>query len=109
MQNRENSDQYKNARHAFDDLAWDQKALFIIEATFTTLARGLEEAGRSLGRMIDDTFTPPTEEKASSSEKKPPAKKPAAKKAAPRKTATARTRTPKTTSSKTPPESEGDS
>lgn len=43
-------------RHAFDALGLHQKAEFVLEAAFSTFASGVEAAGRTLSRELDDLF-----------------------------------------------------
>ena len=47
---------YKEARDAFDDLSVEDRATFLIEATFSTLVRGLEKAGDALARTVEQAF-----------------------------------------------------
>lgn len=79
-------EQYARARTEFDHLSVEDKALFLIEATAATLARGVEEAGRALADEIDRWFhraedpDEATEEEAASDEESPKKTKASAKK-----------------------------
>lgn len=48
--------QYRQAREAFDGLKMEDRAVFLLEATFSTVARGVEEAGRALADELDQVF-----------------------------------------------------
>lgn len=56
------SQQYERIRDDFEHLDAADKARFLIEATVTTMARGLEQAGRSLADELDEIFQRCTEE-----------------------------------------------
>ncbi len=43
-------------RKAFSDLGLQQKAEFVVEATFKTFADGVDAAGRTLARELDALF-----------------------------------------------------
>ena len=51
------SKQYHQAREAFDDLKIEDRAVFLLEATVSTVARGVEEAGRILADELDRLFS----------------------------------------------------
>lgn len=53
---KENSEQYQEARKHFDELHIEDKAVFLLESTVTTLARGIETLGRSIGETLERTF-----------------------------------------------------
>ena len=55
--NQERKEQYKRVRTDFEDLAIEDKALFILEATVSTLARGIEQFGRVVSDQINDVFS----------------------------------------------------
>jgi hypothetical protein len=60
------STEYERVRQAFEDLGVEDKAVFLLEATVTTIARTVETAGRLLADEIDrlfrsDPFAPPAE------------------------------------------------
>lgn len=55
--NQERKEQYKRVRTDFEDLTIEDKALFILEATITTLARGVEQIGRVVSDQINDIFS----------------------------------------------------
>ena len=48
--------QYYRAREAFDDLKIEDRAVFLLEATVATVARGVEEVGRALADELDRFF-----------------------------------------------------
>lgn len=43
-------------RRSFEDLGLQQKAEFLVEATFKTFAAGVEKAGTALSRELDGLF-----------------------------------------------------
>lgn len=47
---------FREARHAFDQLDVEDKAVFLVEATLSTVARGIEEVGRVLADELDTLF-----------------------------------------------------
>ena len=51
------SKQYRQAREAFDGLKIEDRAVFLLEATVSTVARGVEEAGRVLANELDRMFS----------------------------------------------------
>ena len=55
---RTHSDQYQRARREFEDMRIEDKAVFLVEATVTTMARALEAAGEALARELDRIFQP---------------------------------------------------
>lgn len=98
-QDTDRKQQYSQARDAFDDLRVEDKALFLVEAAVSTIARGLEEAGRIIGKSLDDVFggdgaagEPP---EAAPAEPEAPAEAPKAKKTTARKKSTTRKATRK--------------
>jgi hypothetical protein len=44
---------YEQARHGFDALRLEERAAFLVEATVSTLAEGLDAAGRALARELN--------------------------------------------------------
>lgn len=46
---------YDQTRRQFDDLTPDEQAQFLIEATASTLAHGIERVGKVLARGLQDT------------------------------------------------------
>ena len=50
------SKQYRQAREAFDHLKIEDRAVFLLEATVSTVARGVEDAGRVLANELDRMF-----------------------------------------------------
>lgn len=55
-QGKEQSEQYREARRQFDDLRIEDKAVFLLESTVSTLARGLEEFGRVVSENLERSF-----------------------------------------------------
>lgn len=47
-------DRYREARSRFDELDVEEQASFLVEATASTLAHGLEEAGRALAGSLQE-------------------------------------------------------
>jgi hypothetical protein len=45
---------YHEARSAFEKLETQDKVAFVVEATFTTLGRAIEHAGRTFSVVLDD-------------------------------------------------------
>lgn len=55
-QPRSRSAAYEAARAEFDRLRVEEKALFLVEAAFVTVGRGLEAAGETLAKEMDGLF-----------------------------------------------------
>lgn len=51
-----NDPRYDQARRRFDELDVEEQACFLVEATATTLARGLQLAGESLATGLEDVL-----------------------------------------------------
>lgn len=47
---------YDETRRQFDDLAPEEQARFLLEATAATLADGIEHVGRTLAEGLQDTL-----------------------------------------------------
>lgn len=58
---------YQRTRDTFNDMKLEDQATFLVEATATLLARGIEEAGRVMADGIDEIFRPRTARKQRSS------------------------------------------
>jgi hypothetical protein len=57
MADEDNShDHYNEARRNFDDLEVEERARFLVEATASTLAHGLLQAGKALADGLDDAI-----------------------------------------------------
>lgn len=56
MTKQPHSEQYERARGAFDELGIEDRAVFLIEAVVTTMAEGVEKAGRVLADELDGLF-----------------------------------------------------
>ena len=94
-------EQYEHARRAFEELAIEDRALFIVQETIGTVVRGIEEAGRALSRELDDLFREVEHEAEAAAEEAEAAAAPPPKTTA-RKTSTRKTAAKKTTTTKTP-------
>ncbi len=88
-------DSYSSARDAFDELKIEDKALFLIEATVSTIGRGLEDAGRALTHLFEDLVRGGHGEDTAPSEAAPSEAAPTTPKKAPKKTPRQTTRTRK--------------
>jgi hypothetical protein len=69
----EKNESYERARSDFDRLRIEDKAVFLVEATVSTVARGIEELGRTLAREIDHLFQQLEEEEEEEVEEPAPA------------------------------------
>ncbi len=63
-QNRD-KEQYERARSEFDRLRGEDKAVFLLEATVASVARGVETLGRQVAEALENAFRPPQSEPAS--------------------------------------------
>lgn len=65
MTKRQQSDReaYERTRRDFDEMRLEDKAIFLVEATASTLARGIEEASRAVADELDDLFRRGTRKK----------------------------------------------
>lgn len=52
----ERKEQYKRVRNEFEDLLIEDKALFLLEAMVSTVARGVEQAGKGFAEEVDKAF-----------------------------------------------------
>lgn len=50
----QHQDRYHQARRRFEELDVEEQASFLVEATASTLAQGLEQAGRALAGSLQD-------------------------------------------------------
>ena len=48
--------EYREARSAFDRLHVEDRAVFLVEATLSTVARGIEQVGQVLADELDTLF-----------------------------------------------------
>ena len=62
----ERKEQYRKVRTDFEDLEIEDKALFLLEATVSTIARGIEQFGRVVSDQINDAFGKRSERRAES-------------------------------------------
>lgn len=69
---------YRHTRKAFHGLPLEQQARFLVEATASTMARGLEAVARSVADEMEEAFhgPDPTEEEASGAHDAAPATAP---------------------------------
>lgn len=51
-------DEYRRTRDTFNEMDFEQQATFLVEATASMLARGVEEAGRVVADGLSDIFQP---------------------------------------------------
>lgn len=86
-QNTRSGDSYQSARKAFDALDIEDRALFLLEATVTTIGRGIEEAGRALSRVLEDLVAGPGEPPPEDAEPAPEAGKKTTRKSSSNKSA----------------------
>lgn len=49
-------ERYDDARRHFEELEVEERARFLLEASVSTLAQGLEQAGRVLSDGLDEIF-----------------------------------------------------
>ena len=52
-------DAYEETRHRFDELEVEEQAQFLIEASASALARGIEQAGKVLADGLQDAVRRP--------------------------------------------------
>ncbi|WP_263786853.1 hypothetical protein [Salinibacter grassmerensis] len=52
-------DEYEQTRRRFDELEVEQQAQFLIEASASALARGIEQAGKALADGLQDVVRRP--------------------------------------------------
>lgn len=52
----ESSNRYDKARRNFDDLDVEERARFLVEATASTMARGLLQAGEALADGLEEAI-----------------------------------------------------
>lgn len=62
-QAQERKEHYKRVRTEFDDLDTEDKVLFLMEATVSTIARGVDEFGRAVSDEINKAFSRRAEKK----------------------------------------------
>jgi hypothetical protein len=61
--NQERKEQYKRVRTDFEDLEIEDKALFLLEATVSTVARGIEQIGRGFAEEFEKACRTSTQPK----------------------------------------------
>lgn len=55
-QEKKRSKKYNRVREKFDELPLEEKATFLVEAVFTTLTRGIEQAGKAFSEELNSLF-----------------------------------------------------
>ena len=50
------SEQYKRVRDDFEELPFEEKASFLLEAVFATVTRGIERAGKVVSEELETVF-----------------------------------------------------
>jgi hypothetical protein len=50
------SERFHETRRQFDELSLEDRAIFLLEATVSTLGRSLEQAGKTLGDALESAF-----------------------------------------------------
>lgn len=50
------SKKYNRTREKFDELPLEEKATFLVEAVFTTLTKGIEQAGKAFSDELNSLF-----------------------------------------------------
>ncbi len=55
-QENQRSEQYKRVRDNFEELPFEEKASFLLEAVFATVTRGIERAGKVVSEELETVF-----------------------------------------------------
>ena len=55
-QEKKRSKKYNRVREKFEELPLEEKATFLVEAVFTTLTRGVEQAGKAFSEELNSLF-----------------------------------------------------
>ena len=55
-QEKKRSKKYNRVREKFEELPLEDKATFLVEAVFTTLTRGVEQAGKAFSEELNSLF-----------------------------------------------------
>ncbi len=55
-QEKKRSKKYNRVREKFEELPLEEKATFLVEAVFTTLTRGIEQAGKAFSDELNSLF-----------------------------------------------------
>ncbi len=56
MSDRDRKEKYERVRSDFDALSSEEKVVFLLEASVTTVARGIDALGRAISDEINDAF-----------------------------------------------------
>lgn len=59
----ERKENYQRVRSDFDELNSEEKVVFLLEATVTTLARGIDAFGRAVSDELNDAFSKRSDKK----------------------------------------------
>lgn len=118
MTTKEKDADYRNAKSAFDTLELEEKAVFLVDAVFSTVLKGMEEFTTAVSDAVDDIVDRrssdvdgPRNPSRSATKKKTTAKKKASKKATGKKATAKKTSAKKkasSTSSQSETQSESD-
>ncbi len=65
----QHSEQYQETRRKFDDLSMEDKAVFLLESTISTIARGVEQISRFVADSLEKTFDAAEQRRSSSEER----------------------------------------
>lgn len=52
----QHSEQYQETRRKFDEMELEDKAVFLLESTISTVARGVEQFSRVVADSLEKTF-----------------------------------------------------
>ncbi len=55
-QENQRSEEYKRVRDNFEELPFEEKASFLLEAVFATVTRGIERAGKVVSEELETVF-----------------------------------------------------
>ena len=61
-QKKDNNQQYTKAREEFDGLKIEEKAIFLVESTFSMLAHGIEAVGNVFSEQVEKVYETVEEE-----------------------------------------------
>ena len=68
---RHRKEQYERARSEFGNLRVEDQAVFLVEATVSTVARGIEAVGKAVASELDTLFHQESKDTEEASETKP--------------------------------------
>ncbi len=93
-----NKEQYRQARDEFDSLKIEEKAIFLVESTFSMLAHGIEAVGNVFAEQVNNMYK--DEEEAEEAPKPAPKKRTTTRKSTSTRKRTTSTRTRKSNTKK---------